>query len=247
MSEWGTPEGRAMIELLWSPPSPSARGPKQRLSLGQVVDAAMALADTEGVDKLTMRALALTLGVGAMSLYTYVPGRDELFELMIDRAWASRGKPDPALPWRDQVEFHARQAWAMYERYPWLVRSNLWRMPLGPNVLDIEEDLYRAVRLTGLPPREIVRVKGLVESHVFGVARGKITDTSVSANTGISQDAYWESRSSFWETYYSAERFPTMTYIWERGGFDNGVDDDFEFGLGILLDGVELLVNRLHS
>ena len=247
MSEWGTPEGRAMIELLWNPPPPSARGPKQRLTLDQVLDAAMDLADSDGIDKLTMRALATKLGVGAMSLYTYVPGREELFELMIDRAWASRSKPDPAMPWRAQLEFHARQAWAMYERYPWLVRSNLWRMPLGPNVLDIEEDLYRIVRLTGLPPADIVRVKGLVESHVFGAARGKITDTSVSANTGVTQDEYWDSRSSFWETYYSTERFPVMTYIWENKGFDNGVEDDFDFGLAVLLDGIELFVARAAS
>ena len=155
---WGTPEGRAMIELLWDPPAPSNRGPRQRLTLDRVVDAAIELAAAEGVDRLSMRSLANRLDVGAMSLYTYVPGRDELFELMIDRAWASREKADPALPWRAQIEFHAQQAWDMYAAHPWLIYSNLWRMPLGPHVLDIQEDMYRAVRLTGLPPEDIVRV-----------------------------------------------------------------------------------------
>ena len=77
---------------------------------------------------------------------------------MIDRAWAARANADPALPWREQLEHHARQAWAMYERYPWMIRANLWRMPLGPHVLDSQEDLYRAVRQTGLPPSDVVRV-----------------------------------------------------------------------------------------
>jgi len=246
-TEWGTPEGRAMIELLWDPPSPSSRGPQQRLSLDKVVDAAMDLALAEGVDGLSMRTLSARLGVGTMTLYTYVPGRDELFELMIDRAWASRQKADPALPWRAQVEFHAHQAWEMYAASPWLIRSNLWRMPLGPHVLDIQEDLYRAVRLTGLPPDDIVRVTGLVESHVFGVARSRITDTRVSAKTGVSADEYWESRISFWGTYYTPERFPTMTWIWERQGFDLPAGDDLEFGLERLLDGVELLVARAQA
>ncbi len=70
-----------------------------------------------------------------------------------------------------------------------------------------------------------------MESHVFGVARGRITDTSVSANTGVTPDEYWESRSSFWATYYSAERFPTMTWIWENQGFEQPLGEDLHFGL----------------
>ena len=151
--------------------------------------------------------------------------------------------PDRDAPWREQVEFHAREAWAMYDRFPWLSAANLWRMPLGPHVLDAQEDLYRAVDLTGLPPLDVARVAGLVESHVFGVARSRITDTSVSSNTGVTADEYWESRSSFWGTYYSEERFPTMTALWNAKAFDQPIGDD-GFGLEILLDGVEALIER---
>jgi len=242
---WGTPEGRMMIELLWNPPEPATRGPKQRLSLDRVLDEALALAAEQGVEGLSMRTLAQRLGVGAMSLYTYVPGRDELFELMIDRAWAVRGKADPELPWRAQVEFHAREAWTMYERFPWMIQANLWRMPLGPHVLDSQEDLYRAVRLTGLEPFDVVRVASLVESFVFGAARGHITDRTLAARTGVTYDDYWESRSSFWATYYTPERFPSMTALWNEGAFDQGSGDDpLGFGLQRLLDGIELLVSR---
>src|SRR4051794_16630476 len=94
--DWGTPEGRHMIQLLWDPPPPPGRGPKQRLTLDQVIAAAIAVASRDGFDKLSMRNVAAELGVGAMSLYTYVPGRDELFELMIDRAWADRTHADPS-------------------------------------------------------------------------------------------------------------------------------------------------------
>lgn len=232
------------IELLWNPPTPPARGPRQRLTLAEVIDAAIDLADTEGVDGLSMRALGARLGVGTMSLYTYVPGRDELFELMIDRAWAMRGTPDRGLTWRAQVMFHAEQAWAMYQRHPWLITANLWRTPLGPNVLDAQEDLYRAVDLTGLPAHDVARITGMVESHVFGLARARITENTLAAQTGVSTDDYWASRSSFWETYYSADRFPTMTRLWEAGAFDQPEDDPFGFQLRVLLDGVELLVSR---
>jgi len=243
--EWGTPAGRAMVELLWNPPPPATRGPKQRLTLDRVVEEAMTLAAEEGVERLSMRSLGQRLGVSAMSLYTYVPGREELFELMIDRAWEARDGADPSRPWRDQVEHHARQAWAMYERYPWMIQANVWRMPLGPHVLDSQEDLYRAVSLSGLPSYEVVRVASLVESFVFGAARAQITDRIQAAQTGVSTDAYWDSRSSFWATYYTPDRFPTMTALWESGAFDQGTGGDpLDFGLQRLLDGVELLVGR---
>lgn len=240
---WGTPEGQAMIELLWNPPSPPTRGPRQRLTLDRVVAAATELADRSGADELSMRKVAQHLGVGAMSLYTYVPGRDELFELMVDRAWSERALPDRGTPWRVQVEFHAGQAWQMYRRHPWLIHSNLWRMPLGPHVLDVQEDLYRAIDLTGLESAVVANLAGLVESQVFGAARSSITDTSVATRTGLTQDDYWSSRAGFWSSYYTAERFPTMTRIWEDGGFDEVYPDPgWEFGLGLVLDGVERLV-----
>ena len=243
--EWGTPEGRAMVELLWNPPAPSTRGPKQRLTLELVVEEAMGLATESGVEGLSMRSLAQRLGVGAMSLYTYVPGREELFELMIDRAWATRACADPARPWREQLEFHAREAWAMYERHPWMIQANLWRMPLGPHVLDIQEDLYRATRQTGLSASDVVRVASLMESFVFGAARAQITDRVQAAQTGVSTDDYWDSRSSFWSTFYTPERFPSMTALWEAGAFDDGsLEDPLGFGLQRLLDGIELLVGR---
>lgn len=239
--EWGTPEGQAMIELLWDPPPPPRRGPRQRLTLDRVVEAGMTVA-ARSVDELSMRKVAQELGVGAMSLYTYVPGRDELFELMIDRAWGMRELPGRDLPWREQAEFHAHEAWRMYREHPWLISSNLWRMPLGPHVLDVQEDLYRVVALTGLEPVTVVRSAGLIESYVFGSARAKITDTSVAARTGVTQDDYYSSRAGFWGTYYSEERFPTMLRLWNAGGFD--VEDpngDWEFGLGLVLDGIERL------
>ena len=238
----GTPAGQAMIELLWDPPPPSARGPRQRLTLDGVVAAGIAVARLHGAAELSMRKVAQELGVGVMSLYTYVPGRDELFELMIDRAWGGRGLPDRGLPWRAQVEFHAHQAWRMYSDHPWLIRSNLWRMPLGPHVLDVQEDLYRAVLASGLDERTAVRVASLVEAHVFGAARSAITDTGQSSRTGVTADDYWASRAGFWSTYYSAERFPTMTRLWEAGAFDAEPDGEgWRFGLRLLLDGVERL------
>lgn len=236
---WGTPEGQAMIELLWDPPAPPRRGPRQKLTLDRVVAAGMTVA-ARSVDELSMRKVAQELGVGAMSLYTYVPGRDELLELMIDRAWADRTLPSSDLPWREQVERHAHEAWRMYRQHPWLISSNLWRMPLGPHVLDVQEDLYRAVALAGLDAVTVVRSAGLVEAHVFGAARAAITDTSLASRTGVTQDDYYAARAGFWASHFTEQRFPTMNRLWHAGGFDDdNPAGDWEFGLGLILDGIE--------
>jgi hypothetical protein len=115
-------------------------------------------------------------------------------------------------------------------------------MPLGPHVLDVQEDLYRALLLTGLDERTVAQVAGLVEAQVFGAARSAITDTSMSARTGVTADDYWASRAGFWTTYYSQERYPSMTRLWEAGAFDDEPDgESWRLGLRLLLDGVERL------
>lgn len=243
--EWGTPEGRRMIRLLWDPPPPATRGPRQRLSLDDVVSAAMRLAGRDGAEAVSMRKVAAELGVGVMSLYTYVPGRDELFELMVDRAWAIRRHADPTLGWRAQVASIAEEAWQMYQAYPWLVMTNEWRTPLGPNVLDAQEDLYRALCLSGLKPDQVSRAASLVEGHVSALARAAIVDTRLAAQSGVSADSYWNSRASFWGTYYERSRFPAMTSLWEQGAFDQelGTLDEMRFGLDLILDGLEALAS----
>ncbi len=242
-STMGTPEGQHMIRLLWDPPTPPSRGPRQKLSLDAVVEAGMRLAERDGVDALSMRKVAAELGVGAMSLYTYVPGRDELFELMIDRAWGDRERSAPDAPWRARVTQIAETAWAMYQAHPWLVWSSQWRMPLGPHVMDAQEDLYRALDAGGLAPLDVSRAASLVEGHVFAHARISIIDNRLAAQTGVSIDSHWDSRASFWGTYFDPERFSHTVRLWEHGAFDQamGSIEEMRFGLELILDGIEKL------
>ena len=70
-----------------------SRGPKRRTDLDSVVRAAIELADAEGLDAVSMRRVAERLGIGTMSLYTYVPGKGELLDLMLDTVYGQRS-PD---------------------------------------------------------------------------------------------------------------------------------------------------------
>ena len=243
-AEVGTPAGRRVIELLWNPQPPSAgRGPRPRTSLAQVVAAGVAIADAEGLEALSIRKVAGRLGIGAMSVYTYVPGRSELIELMIDRVYADHGVPDPALGWRERAEAWMRATWRLYRNHPWLMDYNMARLPVGPNVLDVDEALYAALYAAGFTGAENVAVTNLIRWQLLGAARSVISDAAEERHTGVSAEAYWESRSSFWTTYFDQTRFPTMFAVWSSGGFDDPASYDVERMISWLLDGIERLAD----
>ena len=238
----GTPEGRRIVGLLWNSPAENpARGPRPKTSLAQVVDAGVAIADAEGLEALSMRKVANRLGIGAMSVYTYVPGRSELIELMIDRVYADHPLPDPALGWRDRAEDWMRATWRIYYAHPWLLDHNMARLPIGPHVLDVEEALYAAVQAAGFSGADNVAISNLLRWQLLGAARSMIGDAAEERHTGVSAEAYWESRSSFWTTYFDESRFPTMAAVWASGGFDDPAGYDVDRMISWLLDGIERL------
>ena len=219
----------------------AGRGPRPRTSLSEVVDAGVAIADAEGLEALSIRKVASQLSIGAMSLYTYVPGRSELIELMIDRVYADHALPDPALGWRARIGGVDARHLATYAAHPWLLDYNMARLPVGPHVLDVEEALYAALDAAGFTGAENVALANLVRWQLLGAARSTISDAAEERHTGVSAEAYWESRSSFWLTYFDAERFPTMATVWEVGGFDDPAGWDFDRMITRLLDGIEQL------
>jgi AcrR family transcriptional regulator len=243
--ELGTEQGRRIIELLWEPAaSAPSRGPKPKLGLDDVVATGVSIADADGLARLSMRKVATRLGVGAMSLYTYVPGRDELLELMVNRVHAELTLPAEDLPWRVSVEQQVGERWRMYERHPWLLDLNMARMPVGPHVLDADEALYAAVFRAGLRGTDVVSTTNLITWQLLGAARSQILESDEARRTGTSAEAYWESRASFWETYFDDQRYPTMAAVWEAGGFDDDQAYAFNRLLARLLDALESSLPR---
>ena len=179
-----------------------------------------------------------------MSLYTYVPGRDELFELMIDRAWAVRGEAGPALPWRDAGRVPRPRGVGDVPAHPWLIHANLWRMPLGPHVLDIQEDLYRAVRLTGLAA--LRRGPG---GGAGGVARLRRGPRRHRRHQRLGEHRRDRGRllgvaGRLLGHLLRAGAVPDDDWIWENQGFEQPPATTWSSACERLLDGVELLVSR---
>ena len=117
--------------LLWGRLELSKRGPKPGLTVERVVAEAIALADSDGVEAVSMRAVAERLGKSAMALYTYVPGKAEFLDLMLDRVLAELPTGYDG-PWRVAVEAFARDGVAFYQRHPWVLAVSGARAVLGP-------------------------------------------------------------------------------------------------------------------
>ena len=101
---------RISLQLLWGRRERNERGPKRGLTVERIVTAAIELADAEGLDAASMRRVADRLGVGAMSLYRYVPGKTELLELMLDTIHGEDRAEAPTGNWREQLAWLARRS-----------------------------------------------------------------------------------------------------------------------------------------
>ena len=115
------------------------------------------------------------------------------------------------------------------------------RLPIGPHVLDVSEALYAALLAAGFTGAENVAISNLIQWQLLGAARSMISDADEARHTGVSAEAYWDSRASFWGTYFDWDRYPTTAAIWEAGGFDDPAGWDFERMLDRLLTGIEQL------
>jgi AcrR family transcriptional regulator len=246
-SEFGSSgDPRRTLALLWGTREAPTRGPKPGLTPERIVAAAVALADAEGLAALSMRRVAQALGVGTMSLYTYVPGKDELLDVMLDTVVAETGQgDDDAGGWRERLERVARANRALYARHPWLLEVASVRPVLGPNVMAKYERELRTIDGIGLSDLEIDAVLGLVLAHVEGVARRAHEKVLAERRTGMSEDEWWAAYAPALAEVGDFSRFPTAARVGAAAGEAHGAydpDHAFEFGLARVLDGIEALV-----
>jgi AcrR family transcriptional regulator len=221
------------VALLWGGLVRPSRGPKPALTLDAVVDAAIAVADRHGLPALTMHRVAAALDVSTMALYRHVPGKEELIDVMVDRALGPAPRPD-ASDWRAGIVQWARASLAVLQRHPWLLESIVARVAIGPAWLGWIETALKTLAPLGLTAREQIAVVVLVDGHVRAVAQ-----------TSLGATASPEWAASFNEVLQQIRgdgRYAALAGAAASGGFGapaKGEPSAFEFGLQRILDGVE--------
>lgn len=227
------------LQLLWSDPKPPSRGRPPSLTLDQIVEKAVEVADAGGVEAIAMRNIAEQLGVKAMALYRYVPGKTELLNLMLDRVHQVDDEPttEPG-HWRTATERYARRVWRRYLAHPWLLQLNWSRPVLGPHMVGDYEAGLSALADLDVTDTERVTINQVIDGYVTGVARNFVQRRLAPQATGLSDAEFWRLQSPHLEAALADGRYPTVASLPNEA---RGTDwnRDFEFGLQRILDGLE--------
>ncbi|AKU17672.1 TetR/AcrR family transcriptional regulator [Luteipulveratus mongoliensis] len=236
-----------LLRLLWREEAPSRRGPRQRLTIDAVVEAATALADRDGLDAITMRSVAGRLGASAMTIYTYVPGKPELIQLMVDNAYTRMPRSAYGrLGWRRRLTLVAQDNVDLYAAHPWLVDVTTARPPMGPGVMAKYEHELQALTSTDLDDVRIDDVLSQVLAFAHSAARVARDAASAAAQSGMADEEWWEQVGPLLAKVLDPAIYPTATRIGQAAGEAHGSalnpDQFYRFGLERLLDGIAAIV-----
>ncbi|MCX4879735.1 MULTISPECIES: TetR/AcrR family transcriptional regulator [unclassified Streptomyces] len=128
--------GRAAVpEVIWARPERTGRGPRPAYTRADIAAAAVRIADSGGLEAVSMRHVAAELGCGTMSLYNYVPRKEDLYELMVDAVGGEHELWEPSGDWRGDMRRVAGQTRALMHRHPWMTRLMSPVYGFSPNAL----------------------------------------------------------------------------------------------------------------
>lgn len=217
-------EGARIADLLWAPPRRPTRGPKPALSAERIVDTGIALADTDGLDAVSMQRVADELGFTKMSLYRYFRSKTELIAVMIDTALGPPPAPGRARSRRRQLHDWTIGLHDAAMVHPWALQAAVGPRVFGPNELGWLESGLRPLAGSTLTGAERLDTVVLLIGHVRGLlVQGEEPERELGeALAGILTE--------------HGERFPETAAAFATTGPER--DKALEFGLDRILDGL---------
>jgi AcrR family transcriptional regulator len=234
---------QATLRLLWRGSADRSAGrrpgPRQRLTVDDIVDTAIELADAEGLAAVSMRALAMRAGVGAMSLYTYVDGREQLVELMVDQAMGRTPLPAHPEDLGERLRGVARTIYSEHLRHPWLAEAIGVRPALGPHSTARYEWQLEALEGLGLDDIEMDQAVALLNGFAVNTARARNAQRLA---VDQADTAWWETVAPALDELVPAGAFPIAGRVGQSAGETYGAAADPErelaFGLDRIVDGL---------
>jgi AcrR family transcriptional regulator len=231
------------VSLAWGVAAAPQRGPKRELSHERIVEAAIEIADAEGLSAVTMQRVAQSFGFTTMALYRYVATKNELYTLMLDGAVGDAAVPVDTDDWRTGLEQLARWLLDIYWAHPWLLDiPPTAESLLLPGQVRVVDAGLRAMRTLPITDDERLGLMQLISTFVRGHAR---TVHEVRRGPGVSAATRDLARE-----VVTMARFPGLAPLIESGAFfgdptqrpgdtDGADPDSFALGLEVLLGGIE--------
>jgi AcrR family transcriptional regulator len=244
----GSGEPSRTLALLWGDSQSPRKGPARSVAVDRVVRAALDIADEKGIAGVTVRAVAAHVGIAPMSVYTYVPGKPELLDLMVDALYGEMARPDVGdRPWRERVTEIARGNRELLARHPWLTEvAALSRPPLGPGVMAKYEYELAAFDGTGLSDIDVdaslTYLLGFVQAHCRAAhdAARAVTDTA------MSDEQWWSANQPILARALDPLSYPRAVRIGAAAGEAQGgawgAGRAWAFGLARTLDALAALI-----
>lgn len=228
--------------------------PRNTLTRDQIVEAAIKLLDSEGLDGLSMRTLGKRLGSAATAVYWHVGSKDNLIALAADQVWTEIALPDPAeVGWRTAAAQMATDLHTMLTRHPWLVQAFGTLVLYGPGKARHDDHSLAIYEAAGFTGARADQASAAVLTFVLGNALGPAAETALRrklARDGADPDTLTDD--SMAKALDVAAQFPRL-----RARFDTSAatdyaaapDNSFEFGLTAILEGLEagLRANRVPA
>ncbi|MEU1664127.1 TetR/AcrR family transcriptional regulator [Streptomyces sparsogenes] len=223
--------------FLWERLDRPAPAPRSTLTPQRIARAAVAIADAEGIDAVTMRRLATDLGVAPMAAYRYVSGKDELLELMVDHVYGEMTPPGGAEDWREAMRARSRRTRAVLLQHPWVARTAVFTMT--PNQVAVIESALASLDELGLDLDTMMAICRAVDSYVKGAVDREIGLAELMKEQGWSSaDETRVALAPRMTWLMNTGRYPTYRRYINEATRKDDADWQFDTGLDALLDGI---------
>lgn len=233
--------------LLWTRPTKAGRGPQPAYSREQIAEAAVRIAEEEGIESVSMRRVAAEIGTKATSLYRYVRSKEELLDLMFDRAMGET--PIPALcgKWRRDLTTIAHHLRAVMKRHPWMMSISAVRSALGPNGLAMTEATLKALDGHGLDADDMMIIATALTTFTRGYASEEIAELQAETRSGLGREQWMLSQAQYVEILRASGQYPLFMRLVDEAKTPHDpkpVQRGFEQALECLLDGIAVRVGK---
>ncbi len=195
-----------------------------------------------------MRRAAEALGVAPMTLYTYVPGKAALLELMLDAAYARMPRGDTSgQPWRQRLTAVAEENRALFDTHPWAATISGSRPPLGPGLMAKYEHELSALQDVGLDDVEMDSCLSHLLMFVQACARAAADADTAEQDSAMNDEQWWATNAPLLARVFDERAYPLAARVGAAAGAAHGSafnpDHAYEFGLRRVLDGLATLID----
>ncbi|WP_149550703.1 TetR/AcrR family transcriptional regulator [Streptomyces marokkonensis] len=224
-------------EVIWARPERTGRGPRPAYTRADIAAAAVRIADAEGLDAVSMRRVAAELGCGTMSLYNYVPRKEDLYELMVDAAGGEHELWEPSGDWRADMLRVAHQTRALMHRHPWLPRLMSPVYGFSPNALRYLEHCLACLDPLPEPYGTKLELIAMLNGIVTTYVTNELATDERTRSLPWSQERENAIRIAYLGGRIATGEYPRMAAAFAEDAGPIDLEAVFERALGRMLDG----------